>query len=282
MIEKKNNVTNRAWEHLYQRLDGEGLLSGKEDAPAHSSFRPATFRWAACIAVLFIGSLSGWFLIHKDVREPVLTELYNEKNASTLVSMLKDSSIVYLFGEASIQYPESFGDGKREIELQGDAFFNVSRNPGCPFLIDTKLATIEVLGTAFDVRSDRSSFLLSVRKGEVKVTLKKSEQTVYVKAGEAISLESGSLRLADAKMIPFGEHLKRIYFKDERLGNVVHIINTNLDSVRLKVEPALEGRLLTAAFAEETPQTMAKLICLALNLQHVQQPNTIFIFEPNK
>jgi ferric-dicitrate binding protein FerR (iron transport regulator) len=282
MIEKKDNVTNRAWEHLYQRLEHEGLLSGKEETPVYSSFRPATLRWAACIAVLFTGLLSGWFLIRKDVQEPALTVLHNEKNASTLVSMLKDSSIVYLFGEATIQYPESFGVEKREIKLKGNAFFEVSRNPDCPFLIDTKPATIEVLGTAFDVRSDGASFLLSVWNGVVKVTLKKNDQTVYVKAGEAIALESMRLRLTDAKMIPFGEHLKRIYFKDEQLGNVVNIINTNLDSVRLKVEPTLESRLLTAAFAEETPQTMAELICLALNLQYVQKQNMIYIFEPNK
>ncbi|MDR0843840.1 MAG: FecR domain-containing protein [Tannerella sp.] len=282
MIEKKYTVTDRAWEHLYQRLNRDGLLSGKEEATAHPSFRPATFRWAVCAAVLLIGSLSGWLLIHHDARKPAWMVVHNDRNASTLVTMLEDSSIVYLLGEASIQYPGSFGDGKREIKLKGDAFFEVSRNPGRPFLIDTKPAAIEVLGTAFDVRSDRSSFLLSVRKGEVKVSLKKNDRAVYVKAGEAISLEAGSLRPVDAGTIPSGKHLKQIYFKGERLGNVVHIINTNLDTVRLEVEPGLEGRLLTAAFAEETPQTMAELICMALNLQHVQRQDTILIFEPKE
>ena len=51
---------------------------------------------------------------------------------------------------------------------------------------------VEVLGTAFNVRSNEGApFSLSVKRGKVKVLLKQEEQTVFVEAGETVILQGG-------------------------------------------------------------------------------------------
>ena len=278
---KKNNATDQAWNQLHDRLMKDDLIPIKKEIARKPIIYSPAFKWAASAAVLFICILSVWFMKNTGTNE--LFTLYNEEEASTLVSTLEDGSTVYLSEQTSLQYPSRFKENKREVILQGEAFFEINKNPDRPFFINTESAIIEVLGTSFNVNSkNKSSFSLSVKNGEVKVTLKENNQSVNVKAGEAITLQTNRLHLTKVKSEQFENQSKKIHFKDERLINVIQIINTRENNIQLKIAPELENRLLTVSFSEENPQTIAKLICLALGLQQFQQDNTIFISQPKK
>lgn len=96
-----------------------------------------------------------------------------------MATTLEDGSVVLLAKETSLLYPKHFIADKREVSLQGNAFFDVAKKQGQPFWIDTEQAKIEVLGTAFSVQSDEHApFRLSVQRGIVKVTLKKEIRNV--------------------------------------------------------------------------------------------------------
>ena len=104
---------------------------------------------------------------------------------------MEDGSIVYLADNSQLSYPEHFQREKREVSLLGNALFDVSGNKERPFLIETEQARIEVLGTSFNIKSsDKSAFELAVRRGLVKVTLKKNGEQTLVKAGQTVSLFS--------------------------------------------------------------------------------------------
>lgn len=136
------------------------------------------------------------------------------------------------------------------------------------------------MGTAFDVKSSNSNaFSLSVKNGEVKVTSKSSGKIVHVKAGERAVIESGHLtteKISEKKL--FDKYFNQIQFKDEKLANVVHIINLNSDSIQLKVSPEIADRMLTMVLTNDSPDTMAQLISMALDLQYKQESNIITIF----
>lgn len=118
----------------------------------------------------------------------LLTEENREK--PTLVKTLEDGSVVYLAQESTLKYPEHFAEDKREVNLQGEAFFDVAKKPEQAFTIETARVRVEVLGTAFNVRSNEGApFSLSVKRGKVKVLLKQEEQTVFVEAGETVILQ---------------------------------------------------------------------------------------------
>lgn len=82
----------------------------------------------------------------------LLTEENREK--PTLVKTLEDGSVVYLAQESTLKYPEHFAEDKREVNLQGEAFFDVAKKPEQAFTIETARVRVEVLGTAFNVRSN--------------------------------------------------------------------------------------------------------------------------------
>jgi len=166
------------------------------------------------------------------------------------------------------------------VSLQGNALFDVTGNHKRPFVIETEDTRIEVLGTAFNVKSnDSTPFELSVQRGEVKVTLKKDGQDIHVKAGETVTLLSRRLQLS---MTPdpalFDRYTKRIRFKDEKLGNILRVINLQNPDTRLETTPELWNRTLTVTFFNDTPEAMAELICLALDLKKTRQDNMILLF----
>ena len=212
--------------------------------------------------------------------DPNLLTRQNSETATTLVTTLEDGSVVYLAGNTSLKFPEHFSSDRREVSLQGNALFDVAGNHKRPFIIETEDTRIEVLGTAFNVKSnDSSPFELSVQRGEVKVTLKKDGQDIHVKAGETVTLLSRRLQLS---MTPdpalFDRYTKRIRFKDEKLGNILRVINLQNPDIRLETTPELWNRTLTVTFSNDTPEAMAELICLALDLKKTRQDNMILLF----
>ena len=200
-----------------------------------------------------------------------------------MATTLEDGSVVLLAKETSLLYPEHFIADKREVSLQGNAFFDVAKKQGQPFWIDTEQAKIEVLGTAFSVQSDEHApFRLSVQRGIVKVTLKKGNQECYVKAGEAVVVQSQRLVVLDAdkENEEWGSFFKHIRFKDESLGHILKVMNMNAGSSQIRVaSPALEKRKLTVEFSNESPETVATLIAYALNLKCTRQGDTFILTE---
>lgn len=276
--ENNNRITDQAWNKLYSRLEEDGLLSDADNKPKQGIFHMTPLKWVAAIAVIsiclafaFIGRQS-----KQNYTIDMLT-LNNDKDASTLVSTLEDGSMIYLSGSASLEYPTRFADNKREVILSGDAYFDISKDRKKPFVINTEKATIQVLGTAFNIK-DKEPFSISVKHGEVKVTEKENGKFVFVKAGETAMLQAGNLytmRTSDIEQ--FSKYFNSIHFKDQRLEDIARVLNTYSDSIHIEVAPQVKDRLITMSFSDETKSDIVKYICIALNIEFIQQQNTIFI-----
>ena len=280
-IEKNKSKTDQAWEQLYTRLEQDGLLD-KPISGTQIPYRIGLMKWAAAIVILCVSVATAIFLGQERTPETTLLTLHNNEASTTLVTTLEDGSIVYLADNSQLSYPEHFQREKREVSLLGNALFDVSGNKERPFLIETEQARIEVLGTSFNIKSsDKSAFELAVRRGLVKVTLKKNGEQTLVKAGQTVSLFSNRLQVAPTQdNEQFSDYTRRIQFKDERLGDILHVINLEYPKMPLKTTADLENRRLTVSFYNNSPATMAELICAALKLKCTQQNNIWMISEP--
>ena len=280
-IEKNKSKTDQAWEQLYTRLEQDGLLD-KPISGTQIPYRIGLMKWAAAIVILCVSVATAIFLGQERTPETTLLTLHNNEASTTLVTTLEDGSIVYLADNSQLSYPEHFQREKREVSLLGNALFDVSGNKERPFLIETEQARIEVLGTSFNIKSsDKSAFELAVRRGLVKVTLKKNGEQTLVKAGQTVSLFSNRLQVAPTQdNEQFSDYTRRIQFKDERLGDILHVINLEYPMMPLKTTADLENRRLTVSCYNNSPATMAELICAALKLKCTQQNNIWMISEP--
>jgi len=282
MKQNENNINridvDKAWNTLYTRLEKERLLPVEIEEPCVPR-RKIPLGWIAAAAAVFAGIIfSAFYFSH--IRDQSLFVLQNNENTGTLVTTLEDGSTVYLANHASIAYPAAFAVNQRKVELRGDALFSVTKNEKCPFVIETdKGITVEVVGTIFAVQSSSGNpFELSVKQGKVNVFSKDNQTTVSVEAGEIVRLSAGKLN--KSKVINsqvFGRFANKMCFKDEKLNHIVQAINTMYGSPSICVDKSLNSRTLTVTFENDSVETMTELICLALNLEHVNKQDTIFI-----
>ncbi len=126
----------------------------------------------AVASVLLVVSLGiGSYIAYRDM--PVLEVAWIEK--ATLKGQkasitLTDGTRVYLNVDSKLSFPEHFAADKREVVLEGEAFFEVTRNPRRPFVIKSGDLTTMVLGTSFNVKAfEGEPQQVTVVTGKVKV-----------------------------------------------------------------------------------------------------------------
>src|SRR5699024_6555748 len=115
------------------------------------------------------------------------------------VLTLSDGSRIRLNEGARLIVPEKFGGDKREVELKGEAYFEVESNKERPFLVRTAESVVEVLGTKFNVKADSAADNVQVAVIEGKVALKSGDVDGAASA-LLTSNNFGVLRLSDSQI----------------------------------------------------------------------------------
>jgi len=271
--------TGKAWQQLHSRLQSDGLLP--EPQPSHLRMQSAaSLRWAATFLLLVAAAGGLWFLSHRSPKANMLA-LSNNSTEQTLVKLLGDGSVVYLASNATLAYPLEFAPGERRVNLQGEAFFEVEHLVAQPFRVELERATIEVMGTAFNLKSlENNGFELLVEEGLVQVQFQKpinkkvlvAPREMLVFSGESYQKISGT----DLELTLWRQN--RMHFKDESLENVLSVINRNYHSRLLVPDPLVASRLLTVTFFENDLPTIVELISQSMNLHAQLQPDSSIVF----
>ena len=272
----------KAWDKLHARLRQENMIPSPglvlKSRPMYAFVRIA----AAVLILLGIASV-----VYLNIgRKPSvrMVEVNTENNTSTLIKTLADGSVIYIARNSLFTFPGEFKSGSRNVELKGEAFFDIVPNPGSPFIIETREAEIRVLGTAFNVKTQNGDgFELFVDRGEVKVILKSDPSiSALVKAGEKISAVKNNL--VKSKHLPNEAsywYRQRMQFKDETLQNIIHVLNENFNTTFALADNEIGKHKLTVTFQNETAETMTELICMTLNLKS-QTINGVVVFSENR
>lgn len=149
------------------------ILSMERNTPEKSNpVRWLTkFHYAAIwLGVLLVSSLLVWqWQSGSRTIHVVLTEKTNAQGVP-IRYLLPDSSEVFLAAGSTVSYPEDFRGNTRKVNLQGEAFFQVTSDPGKPFIIHTADISTKVLGTSFKVTAIKGRPLeVAVATGKVGV-----------------------------------------------------------------------------------------------------------------
>lgn len=100
---------------------------------------------------------------------------------------LADSTRVWLNAGSRLRYPNRFSTDRREVELEGEAYFEVTHHESQPFIVKAGTTRIEVLGTQFNVRADNGApCITTLIKGCVKVR-NKANDTVVIHPGQQVN-----------------------------------------------------------------------------------------------
>jgi ferric-dicitrate binding protein FerR (iron transport regulator) len=169
--------------------------------------------------------------------------------------------------------------GTREIELKGEAFFDVAHNPDQPFIIHTNNSTIKALGTAFNVRSVQSeeNVQVAVIDGRVSFTNKMAideetmqENGVVLSKGQYayMNIKNSKFQIDDiavknylawknGKFVFQGQTLEQVCLQLKRIYEIDFSFS----------DPELRSIPLTAEFKNESLDKTLSVIALSLKLE---------------
>lgn len=141
---------------------------------------------------------------------------------------LVDGTIVWLNASSSLRYPTIFDGRERKVQLTGEAYFEVAKDPKMPFRIINNGQVTEVLGTHFNINSypDEPGTTTTLLEGSVKVLNPKSDAVVLLKPGQQSSSDaSGEIKVANVNPEQF------VAWKD---GKFI-FANANIESIMRQV-----------------------------------------------
>lgn len=131
----------------------------------------------------FVNNIGGKKLSYKgDVEdEEVGYHTLNVPQGGEYILQLPDSSCVWLNSESSIRFPVRFAENKREIFLDGEAYFKVAKNEKAPFQLHVKKGVVTVLGTSFNISAYSNDKCWETTLVEGKVLVENGNEKIEMK-----------------------------------------------------------------------------------------------------
>lgn len=162
LISVKHTLDRKLSEKLLKRIHKDIPIP---TVSKERKIRVYALRIAAAAAVLLAVGIGYYRLSRKAPLQQVVATAKERKTIT-----LPDGSLVSLEPGSSLQYPQQFDQEKREVNLSGEAFFEVAHNEKQPFVIHSPLINTTVLATSFNIeaRGDREARVVVVT-GRVQV-----------------------------------------------------------------------------------------------------------------
>jgi ferric-dicitrate binding protein FerR (iron transport regulator) len=279
-----------------------GLMrtESKQGHPSSASYRRMWWLAAAFFSCI-IGLLGVWkpWVNGGDVLARVPKGYRQQSNQSESIQdvPLADGSMVKLTKGSTIYYPQRFEGNKREVYLQGDAFFQVTHMEGKIFSVHGYSVSAEVLGTSFWVRQDEAvgNAEVEVLSGKVRVSNngyseKNAESTpVVVTANQQVSYRHGAgglkLTLADTLLPLHTPEVERIleekqalrFKKATRLAEVLSVLS-KVYGVEIGLSsPDLNNCLVTGDLSGQDLVKSIEMICLSIGTTYELKQTKIII-----
>lgn len=272
--EENTSLTDDEEEALFSKIianiDNEKEIRSIRPEIVRKSRRMMTLAIAASMALL----ISVGIIISIDPFEN------SDDTASSERIILKDGSIVWLRGSSTFHYSES-SEGNRHGVLNGEALFEIAKDPLHPFDITYKGFTITVVGTSFNVRATNDSLELKVLTGRVRVTTTTDSTGVVVERLQTITMG--------------GSQIKKSSFDDQAIASIVNGTQydmnfSNIDmrsvaerlSAKFNVEFEFSNERIgkcrvTADFTDRSLESTTEMLADALNARFVKDGATIRI-----
>lgn len=136
-------------------------------------------------AILIVLLTSSYFVFFNN------TKSFETRIAQTELLTLPDASQVILNAKSTLKYNKKTWGNKRDLDLDGEAFFKVSK--GQKFTVHTDAGTVQVLGTQFNVKERANYFEVQCYEGLVGVSFK--NKTVTLSKGKSFRVINGNIQI---------------------------------------------------------------------------------------
>lgn len=283
---------DRIFQTIKERTDLSEAASDKAEVIKElntGNNRSTVWLAAASVVLLLLAGTAYILLKRYNSTESELITWKQMKTPSRLISSvtLPDGTRVTLNSESHLRYPEKFGEKAREVYLDGEAFFEVSKNIDRPFIVHTEKFDITVLGTSFDVKSYKDDPVqeTTLLQGSIKFEGKGGE-AIVLKPKEKIIAGNGKFTVAsqtyyrgqNGEIVETAWMSHKLLFKDQSFELLANSLSRKYGvNIRLKND-ALKQATFTGEFEKESLKQALFSLQLVTPFRYETKENTVYIY----
>jgi ferric-dicitrate binding protein FerR (iron transport regulator) len=255
------------------------ISNGKTIArPAFLNRFAGSIVWrSAAVLLLAAGIAVWWFLKYAPVQ--VRTAYGTIQRV-----VLPDSSVVMLNGNSSLSWsPEWSTNQPREVWLEGEAFFDVThqhRKGNACFRVHIGGATVEVLGTQFNVSQRGTDARIVLSSGKIKLNLTGKKESVFMKPGEVLDLTRKSGKIGCRKVRPelyTAWRNRELIFDETPLSEIALIIESTYGPKVIFTQKELAAYRISGTIPSDSVGMLLEALAVSSDLQIKKESNTILI-----
>lgn len=228
-------------------------------------------------AILFIPLLTIFAYQNLKPRPVEIARMIEVKTnpGMTTTVQLPDGSVVHLNSESKLSYPSFFDKDKRRVALQGEAYFEVQKNPEHGFVISTPHETkIEVLGTSFNVEAFEKDDFVSTTliEGKVRFDYMKNGQAkaIQMKPGQKLTYDSSSSRVQLAETNGESEIAWKdgmIVFRATFLPEALRMLEKRFNVTFVLSNDRLRREAFTGSFSHQRLERILEIFKISSNIK---------------
>ena len=244
---------------------------------------------AAVMLILIISGAFGWILFGIQNHQSSITNHQSPIIIATGMGehsrvSLPDGTALTLNALTTVQYAMS--DGQRQVAIDGEAYFDVARDPEHPFVVNAGGMNITCLGTAFNVRNYSS---------EREASLVLCEGKVRVKSPEAdLTMEPNSRVLMDRQTLALSKHTVNasdytawvdgeIKYNNQTLEEIAAELSRNYNINLVITSDELKNERFTGYLGRASLRNILDVLCLASDMSyHVDNDTMVYIYPRKK
>lgn len=176
---------------------------------------------AVFVGAVIISTSFSYFYFGKPVVEAEIFASVNAPRGQITSLTLFDGSTVWLNSGSTIKYSNQYGKTEREVSLEGEALFEVAKDPEKAFVVKMGDSKIKVHGTTFNAKNYHSEKEVVLLEGKIEYI--KTQENVFLKPNDRIieNKNTGKVSVDQVKATEFSSWIGgKIYFDNESLESL--------------------------------------------------------------
>lgn len=288
---------------LEKHLRAKALIDskGQDEEEAISAFKKVLFRKrvqlffrdsrrvAALLAGLIVSAtalmLTWSYIRHYSFSGETETAIYTTRIGEIKRLLLSDGTKVCLAPDSRISFPKRFDTQKRDVQLYGEAYFEVTHDTKRPFEVRTRHSKVRVLGTRFNIHAypNESYEQTALLEGKVKINLytrgrPSGEEILKPNTNVRIDTTTGTYTIASTtpnEILAWQQ--KRLVFNNERFVDIAKKLE-RFYNISIKFStPALTDIRFTAEFDKESVEEILKSFQIIDSFSYTRKGNTYYL-----
>ncbi len=263
--------TDKAWNNVYSRMKENGLPAPNNTIKRN--FTRNTFLRIAAIGIILLSiGTTVIYLNNAGVFSKEITLVSGNDQKNVMID-LPDGSRVILNRNSKFSYRSNFGSHKRDVKLEGEAFFEISADDIKPFIIDAGNAKVKVVGTAFNVitSNEESAVEVFVKSGKVMVTDNTQSQPLLLDPGFVGKVNSKiSEKIINTNPNYMSWNTGLLVYNGQKLDIIFNDLKRVYNMDIVADDSDILNNTWTSPIDNQPQETIIRLICASFNLSYTK------------